>query len=612
MKRMPNKGMLKAFSVMLSVMLLSVSFPITGYAAGTEISIQKPGLTNRSVATVTVSASPAPANLYYRLSEKVDWKEITANRTFQITDNTFVYIQAVNADGVATEFSDYIECFDRANPTFTTTLNGTKLTISAKDNLSGVKAIYINDDVIEADEFDSANDDYRIVNYTYRNSSGLNSVVIQVEDEVGNISKTSVVTLNRSTSSSSSNYYQDSDSYSTTSGTSGTIGNASILIIPPNWTNQTSALVKIQVNGNNVQTISAKIGRKGDWFKVGDTMDFTIKENSEVYVKVVDTDGKITTESAQVFCFDIVLPTVTAQQDGNSINIIAEDELSGVAFVYVNGKPYTPDAAGGVTVPVDNKVKFTIQAKDQAGNLSEIATVTPSNYSGSSSGSTSESSGDTYNITIGDNDYTLEELKALGLPIYIFPNVDDETVKVMLETRRDELYRQNPGIALNRKLLYKEVYDKNGNLFWLDEKGNFILFDADGIPVEWDGDTAKEWYDIDGNPIAWDANGLQVTDAGDAEYAFAAMTGIEDARETGAEEEATTKDSKKGVSLGDIVIYSLVAVIGGIVLFVIFLRKKEKESFSPDDLYAESDGVVDNTTDFEVYSNSAESDVMNF
>jgi|GEM_PF-3643745 len=545
------------------------SHVITPTDADIRIEVVTPALTNKPSAAVALNISPTPKEVYYRLSEKDEWKDITVISQVQITNDTFIYIKVVtDTDKTITAQSEYIECFDRQAPTFTTAFQSDdKVTITSKDNLAGVKALYINDTVIYEDDFRSSSDDGKLITYvhTMRNA---NSIVIQAEDKVGNISRTEVVEAKKTSSNNAT---------TTPTTDSGKIGNAKINIIPPSWTNQKDALVKVEVDGKNIDTVQAKIGREGQWFTVGETMDFVIKANCEVYVRTTDTEGKETVTSATIFCFDYNAPTVKAVQDGSDINITTEDNLSGVAYVYVNGRPYVPDAAGGFSVPVADKTSFVIQAKDQANNMSKTLTIAPDGTSSSRREETpynEQETGKVFYVTIGGDSYTIEQLQKLGLPIYIFPEADEETIKAILYARGDEIYMDNTGIVLDRHMLYKEAYDENGNRFWVDRKGNFVLFDKEGKPVIWNGDWAsRDWYDIDGNLIKVDEQGIQEGNA------FTLTTETEENNIVDANSEKSSKSVK------NIIIVAFVIVLGGGFLLIQFLRKKEKESFDEEDLF---------------------------
>jgi len=549
-----------------------------------KVTLQVPTLTNKEFATIEVQTDKAPTELYYRLDLKDEWTSIIDTGTFQMSDNSNVFIKAVLNENNITEVSQYIECFDRVKPTFSTAVkNFSEITISAKDNLAGVKAIYINDEVIT--QFDSRNENDLLVTYIYNTGSAEN-ILVQVEDKVGNISDVQKISTktnyNGDTSSS-----QDTSSSTASTDDKGKIGNAKLTIIPPEWTNTKSALVKVEISsGNNLNTIMAKIDRNGTWFDITETLDFTISQNCDVYVKAIDTDNRETLVSATILCFDYGAPSIKAQQDKDEINIVAMDDLSGVAYVYVNGKPFKVDDAGGITVSVDNKITFYIQAKDNAQNLSKTITVKPTGVSSTTGEQEVEynekETGKTFFINIGGSEYTVEELQKLGIPIYIFPEADEDTLRAILNARGDEIFTTNTGMAINPLDKYREVYDRNGNLFYQEENGtlDYILFNSDGEAVYWDGNYKnKDWYFKDGTPIYWDDNGNQIDNPDDNQPVG------ENPEDETTVDEVDGEEEKKKTSSGDLILWVSVSVVGVGAAVIFFIKAKEKQKFSKEDFY---------------------------
>lgn len=170
-------------------------------------------------------------------------------------------------------------------------------------------------------------------------------------------------------------------------------GSYSINIVAPSGWHTKTAKVEIRVaddNGTGWKKVEAKIERNGspedltDAFAGGGRVYVTISENCTVYVTVTDQDGKATTKSRYIECFDRTAPTVKTGISGRMLRVEASDELSGVEAIYIDGERFTDLTNGSLDVPLrdlgDDYDQFSIQAVDEAGNKSKTAQVKNPNY----------------------------------------------------------------------------------------------------------------------------------------------------------------------------------------------------------------------------------------
>ncbi len=147
------------------------------------------------------------------------------------------------------------------------------------------------------------------------------------------------------------------------------------------WSNDT-ANVKITVEdvldtGNLViKSVDAKIGQNGTWTDITENMRLTISENCTVYVRVTDKNGELYERNRNLKCFDTLRPTLNAAVSDGLLSIQAFDSESGVKAIYVNGYEFTELTNGVLNIRLQQfdagYQYFTIQAMDNAGNMSEV------------------------------------------------------------------------------------------------------------------------------------------------------------------------------------------------------------------------------------------------
>ena len=170
-------------------------------------------------------------------------------------------------------------------------------------------------------------------------------------------------------------------------------GSYAILIVAPSGWYTKSAKVEIRVDDENDtgwKKVEARIERNGspedltDAFAGGGKVYVSISENCTVYVTVTGKDGKTTTKSRYIECFDRTAPTVKTGLDGKVLRVEASDELSGVEAIYIDGDRYTDLTNGTLDIRFhdlgDDYDQISIQAVDYAGNKSKTVQVKNPNY----------------------------------------------------------------------------------------------------------------------------------------------------------------------------------------------------------------------------------------
>ena len=158
--------------------------------------------------------------------------------------------------------------------------------------------------------------------------------------------------------------------------------NVKIAIITPSGWHNESAKVEVSVsdtvNSGNfaVQSVKAKISQNGSWTDITEDMFLEISEDSSVYVLVTDQKGKTYERNRYISCFDKEKPVLNAAVSSGLISIQAHDTASGVKAVYVNGYEFTELTNGTLNIRLQQfdagYEYFTIQAMDNAGNMSEV------------------------------------------------------------------------------------------------------------------------------------------------------------------------------------------------------------------------------------------------
>jgi len=158
--------------------------------------------------------------------------------------------------------------------------------------------------------------------------------------------------------------------------------NVKITISTPTGWHKDTAKVPISVEDVSktkdftVKTVQAKIGQNGSWTDITEDMYIEISENSTVYVLVTNQDNKTYEKNRYIKCFDFDKPTLNAAVSDGLLSIQAMDTDSGIKAIYVNGYEFKKITNGTLNIRLQQfdagYQYFTIQAMDNAGNLSEV------------------------------------------------------------------------------------------------------------------------------------------------------------------------------------------------------------------------------------------------
>ena len=165
----------------------------------------------------------------------------------------------------------------------------------------------------------------------------------------------------------------------------------SIDIVPPNgWKTKETAVefVLTDQTGAGFEKVEVKIEKNGNWQDVTDSLvqkenkyfgQVEIAENSTIYVSVTGKDEKVYEKSRYIECFDRTAPTVRAGVSGKLLHMQAEDDLSGVAAIYVDGEKFTDLVNETLDIGLQqlnsDVEEFAVQAVDKAGNQSRLVLV---------------------------------------------------------------------------------------------------------------------------------------------------------------------------------------------------------------------------------------------
>lgn len=159
------------------------------------------------------------------------------------------------------------------------------------------------------------------------------------------------------------------------------------ILRPDGWyTDRASVVIRVKdENKTGWEKVEAKIEKNGAWTDLTDELEeqstatLEISENCTVYVTVTDKDGKAHSKSAYIECFDREAPTLRAGIDGALLRVEASDDLSGVAYIYVNGYRFTGIVNGTLDVDLksyaDEYEQMSVVAMDYAGNKSKTVQV---------------------------------------------------------------------------------------------------------------------------------------------------------------------------------------------------------------------------------------------
>lgn len=167
------------------------------------------------------------------------------------------------------------------------------------------------------------------------------------------------------------------------------------IVSPTGWKTKETAVefVLTDQTGAGFEKVEVKIEKNGNWQDVTDSLiqkgnmyfgQVEIAENSTIYVSVTGKDEKVHEKSRYIECFDRTAPTVRAGIAGKLLHIRAEDDLSGVAAIYVDGEKFTDLVNETLDIGLqelsDTIEEFAVQAMDKAGNQSRLVLVKNPSY----------------------------------------------------------------------------------------------------------------------------------------------------------------------------------------------------------------------------------------
>lgn len=150
---------------------------------------------------------------------------------------------------------------------------------------------------------------------------------------------------------------------------------------PTGWHNSTTKVhifaEDVAKSGNfTIKSVQAKIAQNGSWTDITEDMYVEISENCTVYILVTDQKGKTYEKNRYIKCFDFTKPTLNAAVSDGLLSIQAYDTDSGIKTIYVNGYEFTDITNGVLNIRLQQfdagYQYFTIQAMDNAGNMSEV------------------------------------------------------------------------------------------------------------------------------------------------------------------------------------------------------------------------------------------------
>jgi hypothetical protein len=162
---------------------------------------------------------------------------------------------------------------------------------------------------------------------------------------------------------------------------------------PKGWyTKSAAVIVKLEdVNGTGFDKAELKQGSNGAWQDISDALradgqaKLDIFDDGTVYVAVTDKSGKAHVKSLYIECFDRDAPAVKAKITGRSLRVEADDTLSGIESIHVNGEEYDDLANDTLDVRVreladKDEEEIFIYAVDCAGNRSKTISVINPDY----------------------------------------------------------------------------------------------------------------------------------------------------------------------------------------------------------------------------------------
>lgn len=163
-----------------------------------------------------------------------------------------------------------------------------------------------------------------------------------------------------------------------------------ITLTAPSGLENEEAWVSIQAeeisgSGNfSIAKAEAKLSENGSWQDITADMGIRITSNCSVYIRITDQNGNVYQQNRYIECFDQTKPTLSAAARDGKLTIVGTDEQSGIAAIYVNGTEFSELENNTLYVRLqkaDTSYQyFTLQAEDNAGNLSDVYKLTNPYY----------------------------------------------------------------------------------------------------------------------------------------------------------------------------------------------------------------------------------------
>lgn len=385
---------------------------------------------------------------------------------------------------------------------------------------------------------------------------------------------------------------------------------------PDGWWNKNNAKVKISVkdiadSGNfTIASVKAAAGSSSSYVDITAEMYVEISENTTVYVLVTDSNGNNYSASKYIDCYDKTKPTLNAAVNNGLLTVQATDNDSGVKAIYVNQYEFTDMVNGVISIRMKkydaNYEYFTVQALDNAGNMSEVYKVKNPYYKNTNvtktttSGNTSSKSSTTQ--TEKTNPATTLPASVTPTPVTETPTGDvvehvttDEDGDVIEEEKKSEKAKE-----------FFIINTKNGKEFYLvvDRTGDkettyFLTGITDNDLLNVTGVTADELpenaaYNSTDDPyiVGLPNNSYENPEADEeAQKSGSLLDGVtldlptEESTEGNPEENTEDKSDNSGFT--GLIFGGIALALLGVIYVFVFKRKKhtEDEDDDTDDEY---------------------------
>lgn len=124
-----------------------------------------------------------------------------------------------------------------------------------------------------------------------------------------------------------------------------------------------------------IEKLEAKFGENGSWQDITNKKKVTVTKKGELYIRATDQNGKTYEKETTIDCFDTSKPTLNAAINNGRLTIQAKDKDSDVKAIYVDEYEYDDLTDGTLTIQLQKfdagYQEFSIQAMDEAGNMSK-------------------------------------------------------------------------------------------------------------------------------------------------------------------------------------------------------------------------------------------------